>query len=230
MNHRIVSAVGALIFTFSLAAKDKEVWTATLAPPQETFTNIGRNDFFILEPGYQLVLRGKEDGKPHDLVINVLKETKTIDGVETRVVEERETSDGKLIEVSRNYFAVGTESRHVYYFGEDVDMYRRGKITSHEGSWQAGVKGAKPGIIMPGNVRVGDKYYQEQAPKQARDRAENVSTNETVKTPGGTFEHCLKVKETTPLESGTEYKFHAPGIGLVQEGDLKLASHGFLKD
>ena len=77
---------------------------------------------------------------------------------------------------------------------------------------------------------LGAKYYQERAPKVAMDRAENVSTNEVVKTPAGKFSHCLKVKETTPLEpDNVGYKLYAPGVGLVDEGDLKLVKHGFVK-
>lgn len=192
-------------------------------------TSTGRNRFFILEPGYELVYQGKEGRKTVDLVITVLNETKQVAGVETRIIEERESANGKLVEVSRNYFAVGAKSRNVYYFGEDVDMYQDGKVTSHEGSWRAGVGDAKHGIAMPAENKVGDKYYQELAPKVALDRAETVSVTETVKTPAGTFANCLKVKETTPLEAGTEYKHYAPEIGLVADGDLKLGKHGFVK-
>ena len=78
-------------------------------------------------------------------------------------------------------------------------------------------------------MKVGDRYYQERAPKIAMDRAENVSTSESVKTPAGVFKHCLKTKETTPVEPGTEYKLYAPGIGLVQDGKLKLVKHGFVQ-
>jgi hypothetical protein len=227
-----IAAVAAL--SISSLAADKpsksDPWQATLVAPAETVTNTGRNDFFILEPGYQCAFVGTEGGKRVDLIITVLGETKTVAGVSTRVVEERESADGKLVEVSRNYFAVGEQSHHVYYFGEDVDMFKDGKIVSHEGSWLAGVKGAKQGIAMPGAIQVGAKYYQEQAPKLAMDRAENVSTQEVVKTASQTFERCLKVKETTPLEPDTlEYKFYAPGIGLVQDGDLQLVKQGFLK-
>jgi len=192
-------------------------------------TSTGRNRFFVLEPGYQLVYQGKEGGKNVDLVITVLDETKQVAGYQTRIVEERESANGKLVEVSRNYFAVGAQSHHVYYFGEDVDKYKKGKVTSHGGAWLAGVNGAKHGIAMPAENKVGDKYYQEQAPKVAQDRAETVSLTETIKTPAGTFENCLRVKETTPLEPGTEYKYYAPEIGLVQDGKLKLVQHGFVK-
>jgi hypothetical protein len=80
----------------------------------------------------------------------VLNETKTVDGVECRVVEERETKDGKLVEVSRNYFAIGKRTNSVYYFGEDVDIYKDDKVVSHEGAWLAGKNGARFGLMMPG--------------------------------------------------------------------------------
>jgi hypothetical protein len=189
-------------------------------------SSTGRNPYFILEPGYRLVL--EEAGTR--LVITVLNETKKVDGVETRVVEERETKGGKLIEVSRNYFAINPGTRDLYYFGEDVDMYANGKVTSHEGAWRAGVKGAKFGLMMPGFIRMKARYYQEVAPKVAMDRAEIVSRGETVKTRVGVFNGCLKVEETTPLEPGVkEYKLYASGVGLVQDGPLKLISFGKAK-
>lgn len=219
-----------------VAAEDKpptkptKAWEPTLVPREEVMASTGRNRFFVLAPGYQLVYQGKEGGKTVDLVITVLNETKQVDGVETRIVEERESANGKLVEVSRNYFAVGAQSQNIYYFGEDVDMYKNGKVTSHEGAWLAGVNGAKHGIAMPAENKIADKYYQEQAPKVAQDRAETVSITETVSTPAGTFENCLKVKETTPLEPGTEYKYYAPEIGLVRDGGLKLVRHEFVKE
>lgn len=205
------------------------VWTESLTCPDEAFTNVGRNAYFILEPGYQLVLAGKEDGEQIELTITVLNETLDIGGVNTRVVEERESADGELVEMARNYFAVGVTTKNLYYFGEDVDIFAEGGKVTHEGSWRAGRDGAKRGVLMPGTNKVGDRYYQERAPKVAMDRAENVSTNETVQTPVGTFKQCLKTKETSAVESGTQYKFYAAGVGLVREGNLKLVRHGFLK-
>lgn len=211
------------------AARADKSWESTLAPQVEAMSATGRNRFFILEPGYQLAFQGKEGRKTVDLVITVLNETKQVAGVETRIVEERESVDGELVEVSRNYFAVGATTKTVYYFGEDVDIYRNGKVTSHEGAWLAGVAGAQHGIAMPAENKVGDRYYQEQAPKVALDRAETVSVTETVKTPAGAFENCLKVKETTPLERGVGYKIYAPEVGLASDGELKLIRHGFVQ-
>ena len=190
------------------------------------FASTGKNDYFILEPGYQVILEGEEDGEKLQLIMSVMNETKMVDGVETRVVEEKETEGGNLIEVSRNYFAMCKPANNAIYFGEDVDMYEDGKVVSHEGAWLAGQNGSKAGMIMPGKVEVGLKYYQEIAPGVAEDRAEIVSVNDTLDTPAGTFSQVLKTEETNPLKPGErEFKFYAPRIGLIQDEALKLIKH-----
>lgn len=209
------------------ARSAEDNWTDTFSV--EEFSSTGINPYFILKPGYFLVLEGMEDGKKVQLTITVLDETKIVDGVETRVVEEREKNitDDKLIEISRNYFAIGKRTNSVYYFGEDVDVYKNGQVTSHNGSWHAGIKGARFGVLMPGIILLGSRYYQEIAPGVAMDRAENVSLTESVETPAGLFKNCLKVRESTPLESGSkEYKFYADGIGLIEDSELKLTRYG----
>ncbi len=130
----------------------------------------GRNRFFILEPGYQLVLEGKDGQHDAELEIIVLDATKDIGGVPTRVVEEREKVDGKLVEISRNYFAICKHTGSVFYFGEDVDIYRDGKVVAHEGAWLHGKDNAQAGMMMPGECIIGAAYYQEYAPDQAMDR------------------------------------------------------------
>ncbi len=188
----------------------------------------GRNKYFILEPGYQLVLEGKEGEHTVKLAITVLGETKRIAGVETRVMEERETVDGKLIEISRNFFAICKQTKSVFYFGEEVDIYKDGKIIAHEGAWIHGKNNARAGMMMPGEPMLGAKYYQEVAPKLAMDRAKIVDLNTTLRTPAGEFKGCLRVQEENPLDNEKEFKIHAPGIGLVQDEDLLLVKHGFV--
>ena len=184
----------------------------------------GRNQYFVMEPGFQLVLEG-DDTK---LQITVLDETRTIDGVTTRVIEEREWKGGELYEVSRNFFAMCEGTKDVYYFGEDVDFYEDGKVVKHDGSWLAGKDGNRPGLIMSGAPNVGMKYYQEIAPGVAMDRAEIVSLDETCKTSAGTFAKCLKIKEGTALNIfEREHKYYAPGIGLIGDEGLRLTKHGF---
>ena len=201
-------------------------WKTSFNLENCNFTSAGKNSYFILEPGYQVVLEGEEDSEKLQLVMSVLNETKIVDGVETRVVEEKETEGGNLVEVSRNYFAICNPTNDAIYFGEDVDMYEDGNIVSHEGAWLAGQNGSKAGMIMPGKVEVGLKYYQEIAPGIAEDRAEIVSVNDTLDTPAGIFSNVLRTEETNPLKPGEkEFKLYAPGIGLIQDEALKLVKH-----
>ena len=94
-------------------------------------SSAGTNRFFVLVPGYQLVLEGKQGRKATVLTVTVLKETKIVDGVETRVVEEKESVNGQIAEISRNYFAISKRTTEVFYFGEDTEMYKNGKVVSH---------------------------------------------------------------------------------------------------
>ncbi|MBI5472130.1 MAG: hypothetical protein HY961_07270 [Ignavibacteriae bacterium] len=211
----------------TLIGFSQDQWRDTF-PEDSAFVSAGRNSYFVLEPGFRLVLKGKEKGASAKLVITVLEETKVVDGVETRVVEERESVDGALVEVSRNFFAVGKQTKNIYYFGEEVDMYREGKVVSHEGAWQSGVRGARYGLMMPADPLRGSRFYQEVAPDVALDRAEVISTTEAVKTAAGRFKNCLKVEETTPLEPDTkEAKLYAKNIGLIRDGSLSLVEYGF---
>jgi len=207
-------------------AKSQTGWMKSFEVETDAFASTGANDFFILKPDYQLILQGKEDSEDIVLTITVLNKTKVVDGVETRIVEERETQNGNLVEVSRNYFTFDKENKNIYYFGEGVDIYKNGKITVHEGSWESGNNGAKFGLMVPGKPETGEKYYQEIAPEVAMDRAEIISTIATIETTAGNFTNCLKTEETTPLEPGVnEYKFYVPGIGLVKDGNLKLVKY-----
>jgi hypothetical protein len=210
----------------ALPQKEKD-FARTFSESASDFASTGHNPYFILEPGYVLVLEGTDGGRRARLTISVLDETITIDGVETRVVEERELVDGKLVEVSRNYFAISKRTGNVYYFGEATEIYRNGKVAGREDSWKAGVGGATYGLLIAASPKVGDRYYQEVAPKVAMDRAEVVSTTETVKVPAGEFTNCVKTEETNPLEPGErEYKWYAPGVGLLIDGGLKLVRYG----
>ena len=220
----VALAVGMNQSDVARAADDLAEWTNDFSAEKESLVSTGRNAFFILEPGYQLVLEKEKER----LVITVLNETKHVDGVETRIVEERETDDGQMVEVSRNYFAISKRTGNVYYFGEDVDIYKNGKVASHDGSWLSGVNGARFGLMMTAVPLVGAKYYQEIAPHVAMDRAEVVGVNETFKTPAGEFKNCVKTKETTPLEADVGHKHYAPGIGLVQDAGLVLVRHGMV--
>lgn len=198
------------------------------------------NRYFTLKPGrelhynnYACASEGECD-EVEELVITVLNRTRNItfeaDGkkktVTTRVVRERETANGELVEISRNFFAECDDTQDVYYFGENVNIYEDGKIVSHDGAWLAGKNGAKPGIIFPGGAfLLGARYFQEVAPGIALDRAEHVDMDLEVEVPAGNFEDCVFIEETSPLEPGDiSEKTYCPGTGMVFDNELELTA------
>ncbi|MDP9051236.1 MAG: hypothetical protein M3O31_11045 [Acidobacteriota bacterium] len=154
----------------------------------------------------------------------MLDKTKTIDGVESRVVEDREETSGQLAELTLDYYAIDRATNDVYYMGEDVSEYKHGKLTGHDGGWLSGVNGATFGMMLPGTPRTGQRFYQEQAAK-AKDRIEIKSTSEKITTPAATFDHCIVVEESSPLEKGVDKKWYAPGVGPVKDAEMELVSH-----
>ena len=222
----VVFAVLFALFALNEANAQKtaeDSWTADFSFEKPDLGPTGRNPYFILEPGYVLTL---EDGD-EQLIITVLKETRVIDGVQTRVIEERESKGGHLTEISRNFFAISKRTNSVYYFGEEVDIYKNDKIEKHDGAWLSGVNGAKFGLAMPGLPLIKARFYQEIAPGVALDRGEIIGLTETLKVPAGDFKNCLKTEDSSQIEAGKEFKFYAPGVGLIQEETLKLVKYGF---
>jgi hypothetical protein len=198
------------------------------------FKSTGGNAFLKLKVGRQLYLNNQrcvDDGDCDELVelwITMLPDTKVVNfeyggrplAVRTRVMEEFEMVDGELDEVSRNYVADCNPMHDVYYFGEDVED---GDGNPLPDAWLAGVDGARPGILMPDRAfLLGSRYYQEIAPN-AQDRAEHTSMSNEVEVPAGTFARCVEIKETSPLEPGSEsVKDFCPNVGFVREGDEGL--------
>jgi hypothetical protein len=185
-------------------------------------TNID-NPWFPLPVGKVSRLEGVEGTTPLAVLITVLDQTEDVGGVVTRVVEERETEDGELIEVSRNFFAQAPDGT-VCYFGEDVDIYEAGEIVSHDGAWRAGGE-LLPGIIMPADPRPGMSYAQEIAPGIAEDHADHIAQNEEISVTAGTFTETLRTREWTPLEPNeTSIKAYAHGVGLIIDDAIVLVS------
>lgn len=222
----IVFSMVCLLSSSIYVLGQSKTFTDEMMQGKCTFETSGRNTYFILEPNYQLVLENKKGGR---LIVTVLNETHKIGNIETRVVEENESENGKTTEISRNFYAYCRENGSVYYFGEEVDIYKDGRVVRHEGAWQA--EGTnRAGVMMPGLPLLGSRYYQEIAPGVAMDRAEIVSLSELRETPAGKFTNCLKVEESNPLESNSrEFKYYAPGIGLIQDEDLLLTKFGSVR-
>jgi hypothetical protein len=221
-----------LVGLFCVYGQDTEIkklYTESFDLDSCTFKTTGENMYFVLEPGFQLKLQGVDGKDSIKLIITVLNETKKIGNIETRIVEENESVNGKTIEISRNYFAFCMQTSSVFYFGEEVDIYKDGKIVSHDGAWVAEGKN-KAGIGMPGLILLGSRYYQEIAPGIAMDRAEIISTSEILKTPAGEFINCLKTEETNAIKpKEKEYKIYGQGIGLLKDEELLLVKYGYIK-
>jgi Peptidase propeptide and YPEB domain len=188
-----------------------------------TLSDTGESRYFVLRPGFRTVLSDDHS----QLTITVFNETRNIDGTSTRVVEERLETAGLPDEIALNFFAIDTNTGDVFYFGEDVDVFQGGVLTGHPGTWLA-TGGNRPGLIMPGSPVVGMRYYQEVAAGVAMDRAEVLSTSETCSTPAGDYPGCLVTKETSAIEVVEEQKSYAPGIGLIQDSNLRLVSYGYV--
>ena len=137
--------------------------------------------------------------------MTVTSDTKKVMGVECVVVEDKEWEDGNLIERTYDWFAQDNKGT-VWYFGENTKEYENGKVVSTKGSWEAGVDGAKPGIIMQADPKVEKSYRQEYYPGEAMDMARVLSLNASVTVPYGSFDHVLETKEWTPLQPGFSEK------------------------
>lgn len=183
--------------------------------PSDFVANVD-NPYMPLVPGTVFRYQGHVDKAPSAITVTVTNQRKTIEGVSTLVINDVVSVRGKDVERTTDYYAQDTRG-NVWYFGEDSFDLVRGKWVRSDGSWQAGVDGARPGIIMEANPKVGDVYQQEFYAGHAEDMAEVLSTNGSVTVPYGSFRHVLLTKEWTPLEPGvTEQKYYAAGVGNVK--------------
>lgn len=229
----VATTIMLIVGTSMLVNAQNPSWTSSFNMGDCSFSTTGTNPYFILQPGYQLVFTGVEDGEPLDVTVTVSNETKDFgNGILARAVEERtmNSETGDLKELTKDYFAICEQTNSVFYFGEDVNNYEDGKLVDHEGSWLHGSDNARAGLIMPGTILLGSRYYQEIAPDVALDKAELVSMNQTVNVPAGKFNGVIQMNETSDLEPGVEeVNLHAPGIGQVIDNELELVKYGYPK-
>jgi uncharacterized membrane protein YkoI len=179
------------------------------------FTTKVDNKYFTLIPGRKFVYEGETEEGAERIEVYTTYETKKVLGVETVVVWDRVWLEGDIIEDTKDWYAQDKEG-NVWYFGEDSKELVDGKIVSRAGSWESGVDGAKPGIIMKAKPKVGDLYRQEYYEGEAEDKADILAFGESVRVPYGSFTDCLKTRDCTPLEpDADEYKYYSPEVGGV---------------
>ena len=173
------------------------------------------NPYFPLTPGTTFIYE-TPDGSEHDEFF-VTSNTKEILGVTCIEVHDTVKENGQLTEDTLDWFAQDKDG-NVWYFGENSKQLEDGLIVGLQGSWTAGVDGAKPGIIMEAHPQVGDLYRQEFSLTVAEDIGEVLSLTASVTVPVGSFTNCLETKDTSTLEPDVEeHKFYALGVGNVLE-------------
>ena len=167
---------------------------------------------------------GKQGDGTERTVVEVTPDTKAILGVTNVVVHDTVSNDGTVTEDTFDWYAQD-RAGNVWYFGEDTKEFENGVIVSTEGSWEAGVDGAKAGIIMKARPRAGVAYRQEYYRGHAEDFARVLGKSESVTVPAGTYHDVLKTKEFTPLEPKLlEHKYYASSVGVVREVTVKGGS------
>jgi hypothetical protein len=225
VRHRSICLFAAAAAVLSIAGCDSSKSRQSPATPSPTsirpadFVARVDNPYFPLRPGTTLRYRGIKDGKPALDVFAVTHETRRIMGVPCVVVRDELFRSGRLVEQTVDWY---TQDRrgNVWYFGEATrELDARGRTTSTEGSWQAGVAGARPGIYMPARPRVGDSFQQELLNGHAEDYFQILDLRASVTVPFGSYPNrALRTKEWTPLEPGAVgNKYYVRGVGQVKE-------------
>jgi len=171
------------------------------------------NPMFPLLPG--TVFDYKVQESDETVKVTVLSETKVIKGITCVVVHDVSMTGGMVGEDTRDWYAQDDQG-NVWYMGEDTTAFDGG-MTSKEGSWEYGVDGALPGIVMKGSPKVGDVYRQEYRAGEAEDEGEVLSIDASVTVPAGSFTGCVQTRDFTALEpSVEENKFYCPNVGQVR--------------
>jgi hypothetical protein len=184
------------------------VYNPTIDPAN--FVAAVSNPYFPLVPGTTFRYRSEDE----EITVSVTHDTKVILGVTCTVVHDVAMVDGETAEDTFDWYAQDKDG-NVWYFGEDTKAFENGQVST-EGSFEAGVDGAKPGIVIEGHPMVGDTYRQEYAPGVAEDRGEVLSLTESVTVAFGSFTNCLKTKDFTDLEPNhVENKVFCPNVGQV---------------
>lgn len=193
------------------------------------FVDCVDNPFLPYVPGTVWHLTETTKDGEQTVTITVLKETREIMGITATVVHDIVEQDGETIENTRDWYAQDDRG-NVWYLGEDTAEYENGKIVSHEGSWEAGVNGAREGIVMLADPRPGDLYYEEYEEGDAEDMGAVESLSDSVEVPYGSYDSVLRTADFNPLDPSLETKWYVSGIGVVKAAAADGGSSEVLTD
>jgi hypothetical protein len=217
-----IACGGILVCCFSSRAaatpeanKQSPYWDRIARLDLKNLATIGKNPYFNLEPGARLRYTSGESTR----TVTVRRKTKVIDGVETRVVEEKEEQHGQRTRIAWKYYAIDKTSGALYNFGVHVQTYYQGRLVSHRG-WRSGAHGAMFVLVLPAVPKVGDTLLRNHRPDAPRRTEEITGVAEKADTPAGTFTDCVRTE--TRGSKANKVKVFAPGVGLVQDGQFAL--------
>ena len=208
----ILAAISTLIAVVAGAGIKETGYHPAIDPAN--FSHVVNSPYFPLVPGTTAIFGEKDGNDTLDRRVTVTHDTKMVMGVKCVVVRDQVTIKGEAEEDTYDWYAQDKQGT-VWYFGEATKEFKGGGRVSTEGSWEAGVNG-QPGIIMPAHPAPGAPYRQEYSPSVAEDMGQVVAVNESVTVPFGSFTGCVRTKEWSMLESGTEKKWYAKGIGEIR--------------
>jgi len=198
----------------------------TYAPDVDaaTLTAEITNPLYPAPLGARWVYESQTDEGLERAEVTVMSDPYAVWGTSARVVKDTVLLDGTLAEDTLDWYGQDPDG-NVWYLGEDTAEYANGVVTTREGSWESGVAGALPGIIMLGTPDLGHVYRQEYLAGEAEDLAQIVSTSESVTVPAGSFTGCTKTRERSAIDLEVdELKYYCPGVGIVleEEGDTRV--------
>ena len=216
MKSHAITAAALMLSVSAMSASPGNAYDPVIDPAD--FSAVVNHPFFAMPDGRKTYFRSQTGEGVETGEILVTGATRFFMGVRTLTIRDRVYLNGVLKEEALDYIAQH-KNGSVWYFGEDVDNYEDGVLADHQGTWHAGKNGAKPGILMLANPKVGQTYREEYYPGKAEDMAKVLSLTETVSTPLGFFNNCLKTENWTPLEPGIkEHKIYCAQVGgMAQE-------------
>ncbi|MEW6401982.1 MAG: hypothetical protein AB1649_09290 [Chloroflexota bacterium] len=187
------------------------------------FVDVVDNPYYPLIPGTKWVYEAQfKDGTVERNEVEVLTDTRLVNGVTATVVHDIIFVEGEIAEETYDWYAQDKEG-NVWYLGEDVDNYEGGVLSNHAGSWEWGVDGALPGVIMwaDPSAHRNEEYFQEFYAGKAEDKGQVLSVAEEVSIPFGSFQNVLRTRDFSAIDPNlNENKFYASGIGMIKEIDL----------
>ena len=181
------------------------------------FTTSIDNPYWPMRPGSHWVYREVENGEAQRVDVTVTNQTKTLQGIEARVVHDRVSRNGETLEDTYDWYAQDSAG-NLWYLGEDTAEYENGKLKTKAGTWAAGVDGAEPGVVVPAHPKQGMTYREEYYAGHAEDGAEVLSVKSQVQVPFGRFKNALLTRNFSTIElTVEEMKLYARGVGPVTE-------------